>query len=133
LEKRKSTTVQLILRQNLFYSAHCVYLHWCCKLERSAALLSLIRGAIDLVTSSAKLVMDPQSIAVPVVAEEVVVVLQALDFFLISFIQVAAWQFSGLQCTRSEQHNYMQVEEEDLDFKLLPLVTLEACYPNRQP
>jgi hypothetical protein len=102
-------------------------------LECSAALLSLIRGAIDLVTSSAKLVMYPQSIAVPVVAKEVVVVLQALDFFLISFIQVAAWQFSGLQCTRSEQHNYMQVEEEDLGFKLLALVTLEACYPNCQP
>ena len=130
MEKRKSTTIQLILRQNLFYSAHCVYLHWCCKLERSVALLILIRGAIDLVTSSAKLVMDPQSITIPVVVEEVVVVLQALHSFVISFIQVATWQFSGLQCTRSV-YNYMQVEEEELGLKLLPLVMLEACYPNR--
>jgi hypothetical protein len=67
------------------------------------------------------------------VAEEVVVVLQALDSFVVSFFQVAAWQFSSLQCTHSEQHNYMQVEEEDLGLKLLPVVTLEACYPNRQP
>jgi hypothetical protein len=46
--------------------------------------LSLIRGAIDLATSSAKLEMDPRSITVPVVVEEVVVVLRALDSFLIS-------------------------------------------------